>query len=101
MQELIPEFIASVSLKLRHYMCDAVVWSRLDEQVYVVGHDLHLFDNPSVFRSLLHKKLFATFVDSVDKDFPPVLGTPNDVVSKVIYASFVCLPPIVHVPYFL
>lgn len=58
-------------------------WS-FDEQMHVVGHDLHCVDMHANIGSFFVQKFFQPFGHSVYQHLAPILRTPNQVIANVV-----------------
>jgi hypothetical protein len=62
-------------------------WFRLDEQMQVIGHDFHDFDDHSYLVRLLTQQLLQTVCDMCLQYFTPVLRTPDQMIPDIIDAG--------------
>ena len=70
-----------------HHVGDIELRLRVDEHMDMVRHDLHCRDPETVLLRKIQKELLTVFIRPCSQYFPPVFGTPDDMVLERIYIS--------------
>ena len=65
----------------------AVSWAALNKNVYVVGHDLHCGNFPTMLKGNFLNDFFETNFNISGQYFTPILRTPNQVIANVVNAT--------------
>src|SRR5208283_2206014 len=95
MRELLPKYSAARTLQTVNNFCNASSRVGCDEQVNVVGHDFHSFDEHPVLLCRGVENMLASLLHFANKDFAAVLRAEHNVVRQVEDGSCVLDVPTV------
>lgn len=62
----------------------------------MIRHDLQRLDNPSELGGLFIEQSLEALGNISCKNFPPVLGAPDDMIGYIIDGAFIRLPTCTH-----
>lgn len=74
-----------VSFDLPYNLCNAYLWVDVQEQMYVIRHDLHIQDLRSVFFLLFQDEFLQTGINTIRQYPAPIFGTEDDVILTTIH----------------